>query len=95
MFVRLSICPDTAQMEKTRDTVHIYRLIFAQNVRQIRRLKEISQEDLAHAAGISRVYLGEVERGSRSVSIDVMGQIADALEVSLEQLLKRELIHIA
>ncbi|WP_165089002.1 helix-turn-helix domain-containing protein [Neisseria yangbaofengii] len=63
-----------------------YRLIFAQNVGQIRRLKEFSQEELAHLAGVSRIYIGEVECGERNVTIDVMGRIANALNMPLEQL---------
>lgn len=76
------------------NTPHPYRLIFAQNMRQIRRLKEISQEELAFEAGISKTYVCEIERGSRAVSIDVMGRIADALAIPLEQLLLRDLTKI-
>lgn len=67
------------------------RQIFAQNMRTIRRLKEISQENLAFDAEVSRAYIGEVERGNRSVSIDVMGRIAEALDVPLSDLLKEQL----
>ncbi|MCG7656750.1 helix-turn-helix domain-containing protein [Wielerella bovis] len=71
-----------------------YRLIFAQNVRQIRRLKEISQEELAHLSGVSRIYIGEVERGKRNITLDVMARIAIALDISLEQLLVRDLMDL-
>lgn len=80
-------------MEKT-NTPHPYRLIFAQNMRQIRRLQEISQEELAFSAGISKTYVCEIERGSRAVSIDIMGRIADALEMPLEELLQRDLTKV-
>ncbi|QMT30331.1 helix-turn-helix domain-containing protein [Alysiella filiformis] len=78
-------------MEKL-NTPHPYRLIFAQNVRQIRRLNEISQEELALNAGISKTYICEIENGSRAVSIDIMGKISDALNMPLEQLLIRDLL---
>lgn len=71
-----------------------YRLIFAKNVRQIRRLKELSQEELAHQANISRVYIGEVERGERNITIDLMERIAEALDIPLEQLLQHGLTKI-
>lgn len=77
-------------MEKT-NIPHPCRLIFAQNMRKIRRLKEISQEELAFDAHISKTYVSEIENGSRSVSIDVMGRIADALNVPLEKLLQADL----
>lgn len=72
-----------------------YRLIFAQNVRQLRRLKEMSQEQLAFEAEVSKTYICEIERGDRAVSIDVMGKIALALNIPLEQLLKENLIMIS
>ncbi|EGF06835.1 transcriptional regulator [Neisseria bacilliformis ATCC BAA-1200] len=81
-------------MDETQNSPHAYRMIFAQNIRQIRRMKEISQEELAFAANISRVYIGEVERGSRNVTIDVMGRISDALEVPLDKLLLQDLTKI-
>ena len=74
------------RMEKTRRS-HPARAVFARNVRRIRRLREVSQESLADDAGLSRTYIGEVEREERAVSIDIMGQIADALDVPLKDLL--------
>jgi len=62
------------------------REIFARNVRRYRRWKEISQEALALNAGLSRTYIGEIERCERAVSIDIMGQIAIALQVPLREL---------
>ncbi len=80
-------------MEKNT-TPHPCRLLFARNMRQIRRLKEISQEELAFRANISKTYVCEVEGGTRAVSIDVMGRIADALEIPLEKLLQLNLTQL-
>lgn len=71
--------------------IHPSRSVFANNVRRIRRLREISQESLALDAGLSRTYIGEIERGERAVSIDIMGQIADALRVPLKELVDPEM----
>lgn len=81
----------TTLMSKNNILIHRQRFIFAQNMRKIRRWKEISQEALALGANISRNYVGEIERGERSVSIDVMGKIADTLGVELSELVKEEL----
>lgn len=59
-------------------------------MRLIRRLKDISQEALALEAGISRVYMSGIESGTRAVSIDIMGKIADALNVEVTDLLKTD-----
>ncbi|MFA9488101.1 MULTISPECIES: helix-turn-helix domain-containing protein [unclassified Mannheimia] len=71
-------------------TNHPIRHTFANNLRKIRRLKDISQEALAFDAELSRAYISDVERGKRAISIDAMGKIADALNVSLIDLLKND-----
>ena len=81
-------------MEQDTRFDYRYRFIFADNVRKIRRFKELSPEELAHRANISRVYIGEVERGGRNVTLDVMERISAALDIPLEQLLKENLTQI-
>ena len=68
------------------------RTTFAQNLRTARRLRDISQEALALDAGLSRTYVSEVERGERNISIDNMGLLADALKVSLRDLVDPEML---
>lgn len=63
------------------------RQIFAKNLRRSRRMQDISQEDLALKAEMSRSYVSEVERELRNISIDNMGMLAKALNVPLYELL--------
>lgn len=77
-------------MKNQDNLIHPIRLTFCNNVRLIRRLKDISQEALALEAGISRVYMSGIESGTRAVSIDIMGKIADALNVEVADLLKTD-----
>ncbi len=67
------------------------RKIFASRLRQIRRIKGLSQEELANRAGLHRTYVGSVERGERNISIDNMQCLANALEIDIIELLKEEL----
>jgi transcriptional regulator with XRE-family HTH domain len=67
------------------------RQTFALNLRALRRAKEISQEDLAYAAELSRAYVSSVERGERNVSIDNIGKLASALGTTPMMLLDPEL----
>ncbi|WP_179482854.1 MULTISPECIES: helix-turn-helix transcriptional regulator [unclassified Rhodanobacter] len=62
------------------------RDVFARNLRQSRRMKDLSQEALALQAGLSRTYVSEVERGTRNIAIDNMGLLAETLGVSLRDL---------
>ena len=59
----------------------------AQNVRAARHALAMSQEELAHEAGIDRTYASQIERGIGNPSLRVIFAIAQALEVDLSELL--------
>jgi transcriptional regulator with XRE-family HTH domain len=48
----------------------------ADNVRSLRKAAELSQEELAHEAGLDRTYISQVERRQRNVTIVVLAKIA-------------------
>ncbi len=52
----------------------------------LRDKKGWSQAELADNSGVSRVMIGKYERGEAVPSIDAAKKIADALEVSLDNL---------
>lgn len=72
---------------QSRDTDLTLRTIFARNLRNCRRDKELSQEKLAELSGLHRTYVGSVERGERNISLDNMERLAKALGVNLADLL--------
>lgn len=41
----------------------------------------ISQEELAHRAGLHRTYVSDLERGNRNIAITNLVRLADALEI--------------
>ncbi len=57
------------------------RIVFSKKLKEIRLLKNISQEDLGSMSGLHRTYIGSIERGERNVSIDNIEKIAKALAV--------------
>lgn len=59
----------------------------ANNVRLLRKSKSISQEKLADLCGIHRTYIGSVERCERNVTLSTLELLANALGVSVTQLL--------
>jgi transcriptional regulator with XRE-family HTH domain len=58
-------------------------------IRDYRGHQRISQEDLAHRAGMHRTYLGGIERGERNPSYTNIMKVADALDIDAWELLRR------
>ena len=63
------------------------RKSFGKRVRELRKQKGYSQEQLADKAGLHRTYIGSIERGEQNVSIDNIDKIAKALKTSVALLL--------
>lgn len=59
-------------------------------IKYLRRMKEISQEELALKAGVNPAYFGQVERGLKCPTVDTLYKIAKAMEVSPAELLRSE-----
>ena len=57
------------------------------NVRFHRKLKRMTQEQLALEAGMERSYVSDLERGTRNPSVRVLGRLAQALSVEPSALL--------
>lgn len=66
-----------------RDNRRAVRLRIGRNVRQIRRLRGLTQERLAELAGNTHKHIGQVERGEVNVTIDILTRIADGLAVPI------------
>jgi transcriptional regulator with XRE-family HTH domain len=69
----------------------------AQRIRKLREDKELSLDELAARAKISKTYLWELERdtaGTKKPSADVLLRIAAALSITLADLLSLETVKI-
>lgn len=56
-------------------------------IRRIRKERGISQEQLALSAEIDMSYLGRVERGDNNVAVLKLERIADALGMTMTELM--------
>ncbi|MGO4740279.1 helix-turn-helix domain-containing protein [Bosea sp. 2KB_26] len=65
------------------------REVLAANIKRYRRMAGLSQEELAHRAGIDRTYISAIERCRYSASVDVLDRIARQLGVDAAALLTR------
>ncbi|HEX3130332.1 MAG TPA: helix-turn-helix transcriptional regulator [Thermoanaerobaculia bacterium] len=55
-------------------------------IARLRRKKKMSQRDLAARLGFKPAFIGRVERGEKTVTIDHLLVIANTLEVTLDYL---------
>lgn len=60
--------------------------LFGENVRYYRRLIGLSQEEFAEKCGMHRTYISAIERCRRSISLENVQRIADALGVETYRL---------
>ncbi|WP_197029853.1 helix-turn-helix domain-containing protein [Paenibacillus sp. 1-18] len=58
----------------------------AQRLRAFRKLKGITQQELAKRTGISLAVLGAVERGNRTIEPDMLSIIARTLKIEVREL---------
>lgn len=63
------------------------RQVFGERLRSRRKELKLTLEDVAEKAQMNWSYIAQVERGERNVSIDNMAALAEALDVSLRDLL--------
>lgn len=56
-------------------------------IRQVRKVKGWSQDELAKRCGISMSFLGHIERGTRIMSLETFASICAALDTGADELL--------
>jgi transcriptional regulator with XRE-family HTH domain len=61
---------------------------FGRRVRELRKAKDLSQEDFAAECGLDRTYISGIERGRRNVSLINIRAIAKGLGTSLSDLFR-------
>ena len=65
------------------------REVLALNLRKKRTEARLSQEELAHRAGIDRTYISSLERSVYNAGIDVVDRLARELGLEAADLLRR------
>lgn len=67
---------------------HTLRLHLAAAIRRLRHTTDHSQESFANAIDVGRSYMGQVESGKNSPTIDMLERIANGLGVEAWEVLK-------
>ena len=56
-------------------------------IRELRKARLLTQEELAELANLHPTYIGAIERGEKNLSIQTLLKIAEGLEVEINDLL--------
>lgn len=62
-------------------------LRLGKRIKQLRVMRDMTQEELAEASNVSISFLGNVERGSKNPTVETIYKIANALDVTMSELL--------
>ena len=77
------ITDSSAAMRKSTEKL---RLRVGRQMKQLRLLRGLSQEQLAEKVGITSKHLGQMERGKANISIDMLDVVAASLAVDAGEL---------
>ena len=58
---------------------------FGKKVRELRKEKGYSQEELANRSGLHRTYIGMLERAEKNITLKNIEKVANALDVKINQ----------
>ena len=61
---------------------------FGNRIKELRKNKNISQEDLATLSGLHRTYIGMIERGEKNITLKNIEKIALAFNIEISELFK-------
>lgn len=62
--------------------------VIGERIRNFRKEKGLSQEELADIANLHATYIGQLERGEKNATLESIEKVAKALEISLEDLFR-------
>ncbi len=62
--------------------------IIGERIRNYRKERGLSQEELAYMANLHTSYIGQLERGEKNATLESIEKVTNALGISLEQLFR-------
>jgi len=63
---------------------------FGGRMKELRKNKNLSQEELGSKANLHRTYIGMVERAEKNITLINIAKIAQALDVNIKDLFENE-----
>lgn len=75
--------------------MYISHKLIGRHLRTARERKGLTQDQVAERLDVSAKHYGHIERGARKASLEMLGQLCEVLDVSLEELLAGALLNPA
>jgi len=63
---------------------------FGEKIKEYRKLKGLSQEQLAEKANLHRTYIGMIERAEKNITLLNIEKIANALDLKITDLINQQ-----
>lgn len=60
-------------------------------IKEIRKLRHMTQQELADKVGVSQVQIGRLEKSTRTLDVDMLANIAKVLGVETWELLPKDM----
>ncbi len=64
-------------------------LNFGKIIREFRKEKGISQEELAFRSNLHRTYIGMIERGEKNITLENIEKLSKGLDVSMKLIFEK------
>jgi len=64
--------------------------VMGRRVRKLRKRLDMTQADLGNVVGVSLALISRIERGERSVRLDLLTPLSKALGITVDQLISGE-----
>jgi len=64
-------------------------LNFGKIIRQLRKEKKLSQEELGFRSNLHRTYIGMIERGEKNITLGNIEKLSKALDVSMKLIFEK------
>lgn len=77
--------------DSSRASFEDFQLIMAKRIKEFRKLKGLSQTNLAELADVNRSFLSSLENGKANPSLSLLYRICIILEISIDKLLSSEI----
>ena len=87
-MIAIRICPLMRHLDSIIGIVVTQkdRKLLGEGIRKYRRIEGLTQEKLAEKVDLNPVYMGQIERGYKIPTVDVLLRIAKALKVRLRDI---------